>query len=119
MPVSSLQAVEGDDWSAVIDRQTEEVAASHSADLADAATPQSQSSEGGSARGATQPPPPIASPFTQAAVHRQVRPRGGRTEGSDHTVSWPRDLKRKRCVKAWCTQLVLSPTSTGHSFVSI
>ncbi|KAL6784912.1 NFU3 [Auxenochlorella protothecoides x Auxenochlorella symbiontica] len=67
-----LKAVEGDDWSAVIDRQTEEVAASHSADLADAATPQSQSSEGGSAHGAAQPPPPIASPFTQAAVHRQV-----------------------------------------------
>lgn len=74
---SPLQAVEGDDWSAVIDRQTEEVAALHIADMGESTTAQEQAAAGAGAQGDVHAPPPIASPFTQAAVHRQVSPRGG------------------------------------------
>lgn len=59
-----IQAVEGDDWSSVIDAQTAETAPAGSTAAAAPA--------GETADAAAAPAPPIESPFARASVHRTI-----------------------------------------------
>ena len=59
-----IQAVEGDDWSSVIDAQT--------AETAPAGSPAAAAQAGDAADAAAAPAPPIESPFARASVHRTI-----------------------------------------------